>query len=263
LAPTNTRDDGFTEIQLSGKQLVFLFMAASVVSVVIFICGVMVGRGVRIDRGAVAQAAALNEAPEPDATAAVAANSSTIAGGDPTAAAPPQPVDDLGYFDRLGDSKPATEEMTPAVSRSPREKPANPTVASANTISAAATTNSRAVAASAKDKPARPSSTPAVVPPPAKESASTPSPATASTPQTPAADDGFAVQVAAVNGRRDADAIAKKLSAKGYPAFVQSPAGGTGSVFRVRVGTFKTRREAETVAAKLQKEEQIKPWVTR
>ena len=32
---------------------------------------------------------------------------------------------------------------------------------------------------------------------------------------------------------------------------------------RVRVGTFKTRKEAETTAAKLQKEEQFKPWITR
>jgi len=40
-------DDHFHEIQLSGKQLVFLFMAATVVSVVIFLCGVLVGRGVR------------------------------------------------------------------------------------------------------------------------------------------------------------------------------------------------------------------------
>ena len=40
-------DDGFHEIQLSGKQLVFLFMATTVVSVVIFLCGVIVGRRVR------------------------------------------------------------------------------------------------------------------------------------------------------------------------------------------------------------------------
>ena len=49
-------DDGFHEIQLNGKQLVFLFMAATVVSVVIFLCGVMVGRGVRADRPAGAEA---------------------------------------------------------------------------------------------------------------------------------------------------------------------------------------------------------------
>jgi len=33
--------------------------------------------------------------------------------------------------------------------------------------------------------------------------------------------------------------------------------------YRVRVGKFKTKREAETVAARLQKEEQFKPWITR
>ncbi len=34
-------------------------------------------------------------------------------------------------------------------------------------------------------------------------------------------------------------------------------------VYRVRIGKFKTRREAETMATKLQKEEQFNPWITR
>ena len=42
-------DDGFHEIQLNGKQLVFLGMATTLVSVVIFLCGVLVGRGVRAE----------------------------------------------------------------------------------------------------------------------------------------------------------------------------------------------------------------------
>jgi len=88
--------------------------------------------------------------------------------------------------------------------------------------------------------------------------ASAPSPTPAA-----AAGDGYAVQVAAVNARGDADAIAKRFSSKGYTAYVEVPPNGTGTVFRVRIGTFKTKREAETIAAKLQKEEQIKPWVTR
>jgi cell division septation protein DedD len=80
---------------------------------------------------------------------------------------------------------------------------------------------------------------------------------------TSAGGDGYAVQVAAVNVRSDADAIAKRLASKGYAAYVEMPPNSTGTVFRVRVGTFKTRHEAELIAAKLQKEEQIKPWVTR
>jgi cell division septation protein DedD len=71
------------------------------------------------------------------------------------------------------------------------------------------------------------------------------------------------VQIAALNVRSDADAIAKRLSSKGYTAYVLTPASGNPSVFRVRVGKFNTRHEADVVAARLQKEEQFKPWVTR
>jgi cell division septation protein DedD len=74
---------------------------------------------------------------------------------------------------------------------------------------------------------------------------------------------GFAVQIAALNVRSEADAIARRLSSKGYAAYVLPPADGTPSVYRVRIGKFPTRREAETIAARLQKEEQFKPWVTR
>jgi cell division septation protein DedD len=69
--------------------------------------------------------------------------------------------------------------------------------------------------------------------------------------------------VAALNVRSEADAMARRLTAKGYTAYVVAPASGTPAVFRVRVGSYKTRREAEAMAARLQKEEQIKPWVTR
>ena len=63
-------DEGFHEIQLNGKQLVFLFMAATVVSVVIFLCGVMVGRGVRGQRPALE--AAVEASSDPTSLAAPA-----------------------------------------------------------------------------------------------------------------------------------------------------------------------------------------------
>src|SRR5262249_28677587 len=88
-----TTDDGFHEIQLNGKQLVFLFMAATVVWVVIFLCGVLVGRGVRAER-TVAQAAALDEAPDILPSEPAASPSAIQAGADPRTAAPPAPVDE-------------------------------------------------------------------------------------------------------------------------------------------------------------------------
>ena len=217
-------DDGFHEIQLNGKQLVFLFMAATVVSVVIFLCGVLVGRGVRAER-ATADAASINAAAETTPQQPPVAPAPAPAGSDPTAAAPPQPADDLSYFNRLEKSKPPAEQLkAPTESRAATHAPAPP--------------------------PA--SSTRAHAQPTAQD------PATAEP-----GGDGFAVQIAALNVRSEADAIAKRLTSKGYSAYVLAPATGTPAVFRVRVGKFNTRREAESIAARLQKEEQFKPWVTR
>jgi hypothetical protein len=43
----DTAEDGFHEIQLSGKQLVFLFIVTTTVVVGVFLFGVLVGRGAR------------------------------------------------------------------------------------------------------------------------------------------------------------------------------------------------------------------------
>src|SRR5262249_654553 len=121
-----TTDDGFHEIQLNGKQLVFLFMAATVVWVVIFLCGVLVGRGVRAER-TVAQAAALNEAPDILPSEPAASPSAIQAGADPRTAAPPAPVDEKSTT--VGeDIRPDTAKAADA--REAAEKPA-PTPASA------------------------------------------------------------------------------------------------------------------------------------
>ena len=69
------------------------------------------------------------------------------------------------------------------------------------------------------------------------------------------------MQVAAVDARGEADAMAKRLADKGYTAYVEQPRGS--NVYRVRVGTYRTRREAQVVAEKLKKEEKFNPWVTR
>ena len=71
------------------------------------------------------------------------------------------------------------------------------------------------------------------------------------------------MQVAAVTNRTEADAIAKRLAGKGYPTFVTTPGNGAPKMFRVRIGKYPTRREAETIAARLEKEDQFKPWITK
>jgi DedD protein len=228
------QDDGFREIQLNGKQLAFLFMAATVVSVVIFLCGVLVGRGVRTEPGgSAADPAALGGPPGDASVPAVgpAPAASVPVGADPTTAAPPPAVEDLSYFNRLEKPDTSPEELK-APSSQPPGAPAD-SVRTAEAPSAAPRTSE-----------------------PASRTAD-------AAPADPAGPQGYSLQVAALRERAEADAIANRLLSKGYAAYVLAPGDGTPPVFRVRVGTFKTRREAESVAAKLEKEEQFKPWITR
>ena len=244
-------DEGFHEIQLNGKQLVFLFMAATVVAVVIFLCGVMVGRGVPT------RAAAPIDSPEqaaldPTASLQGLPSTQTVANDDN---APVAAQETLTYPTLLEDPNPPFETLAPAAE--PRAEPA-PLVTRARPPQSPSSLprrnrwplpprRSRAAAA---PKPA------AAAPKPA---ATTPKPAPVDSALAEPRGNGFVVQVAAVRQRAEADTIARRLSGKGYPAFVTI----AGANFRVRVGKFNDRREAETVAARLQREEQFKPWITR
>jgi cell division septation protein DedD len=74
---------------------------------------------------------------------------------------------------------------------------------------------------------------------------------------------GFAVQIAALNVRGEAEAIAKRLSSKGYMAYVLMPSRRDARGLPRADWQVPDADEAETVAAKLKKEEQFNPWVTR
>jgi cell division protein FtsN len=101
-------DEGVHEIQLNGKQLVFLFMAATVVAVVIFLSGVMVGRGVAPAR--IAAAADATETPI-DPTSVVQA---PVAAAPLTERRPVSAQEDLTYAERLEGSAPARETLKPS-----------------------------------------------------------------------------------------------------------------------------------------------------
>ena len=240
-------DEGLHEIQLNGKQLVFLFMASTIVAVVIFLCGVMVGRGVRVQRPADAIEASVDAATDPTAvTQSPMPAASTAAAPSNT---PVASQETLTYPDRLEGHEPAEETLKPGLGTrdSGFNAPAPKPVA---TIAKVAPPAPKAIPAT-KAVPVAP-----VAPPPSPSAAP---PALSREP----AGTGFVVQVAAVTDRREADTIAKRLAAKGYPSFVTTPPNGTPRTFRVRIGKYPNRRDAESIAARLQKEEQFKPWITR
>ena len=255
-------DEGFREIQLNGKQLIFLFMAVTVVSVVIFLFGVLVGRDVRegaapveADNADVAPdvRAPLSEATPPPAAAAGAAESQ--------APAAPQ-VEELSYAERLLRDAPADERIKPSGGSEPFAPPAavqEPVEKSASPAPPPSPPKEKPPAP--KEKPTTPAP---LVPAPRAAAASAPAVAAASTASDPTGP-GFAVQVAAYRDRRDADTLAKQLSAKGYPAFVMDPVKGTSTaLFRVRVGKYKTLKDAEAIEGRLQTAEQLtNAWIAR
>ena len=68
----------------------------------------------------------------------------------------------------------------------------------------------------------------------------------------------WVVQVMALKSREGADKLVSDLKNKGYPAFVVNPASG---LYRVRVGPFAKRTEAEQIAGRLAKEGYQSPAV--
>jgi cell division septation protein DedD len=237
--PHEIHDDGFHEIQLSGKQLVFLFMATTVVSLVIFLCGVLVGRGVQGARTGIAEAAGLT-----DATGPVTDNEATAA----PASGEPTPVSGLSYPESLAAKDGAPAPVTEGAAKDlASTQPAAPPAATPEVAAEPVKETAKASVPPPKDAPS-PAPAPTVVPPP--------SPA-------PAEDGGFTVQVTALKNRPEADAIAQRLQTRGYKAYVVAPTAGGQVIYKVRVGVNMQRQEADKVMRRLQNEEKFKPWITR
>jgi cell division septation protein DedD len=225
-------DEGFHEIHLSGKQLVFLFMATMVVSVVIFLIGVFVGRNVRAQQAAAEHltdptAALAASAPAPPASAPAAADAGPQAAEPPS---PPAESDELSYKKRLeGDAsaehlKPVPPQQQSAAVRTPPPAPA--------------------ASGPAASSPA-PAASPATEGPVGKPQAGT-----------------WVIQVHALRDRTTAAGIVRRLTGKGYPAFLVAAGPPTGT-YKVQIGRYKDRDEAMRVIDRLKKEEQFNPWITR
>ena len=247
MAPQTSND-----ITPSPKQIVFLFMAATVVAVVVFLCGVLVGRGVPLGPMTATGvfAAAGGDGPFPDARHPAVVDSLNA---EPSAAA--MSGDDLTYYRRLESDTPLDERLVDPDPVSTAPPP--PPIAEAP----------EPVIESAALDPGPPASPPVDSAVPSggdlPEPVTEPPPADPVTALAPSRS-GFTVQVAALRERDVAQEVADHLSAKGFPAFVVDPAPDAPvAVFRVRVGRYPDRRDAERVLHRLASEEQYKPWITR
>ena len=223
-------DQSFHEVQLSGKQLVFLFMSAVVVMVVVFLLGVNVGRGVR---GAVGDTEILAQgdpstAKGPDAPAGNPATTASAESAKPAQA-------ELSYHDMLvagsADKGGADKDKTPPAVAPPPVAEAPPPVQTPTPTPAATPT--------------------AVARPPATQTAPAQTPAVAPKPS----GTNWFLQTGAYSTQAVADGQVAKLKQLNVPAFVVAPDGSERQkLFRVRIGPYSTRAEAEQVSSRLNRQ---------
>lgn len=96
-----------------------------------------------------------------------------------------------------------------------------------------------------------------------KERAASGRVAAAAAPAAEAASRAWTVQVSSFRSRTLAEALRRELVAKGYDAYLVTIDSQDGRVrYRVRVGSFATRGEADEVAARLRAERNLNPFVT-
>jgi cell division septation protein DedD len=232
-------DQGFHEVQLSGKQLVFLFMSAVVVMVVVFLLGVNVGRGVRSAVGDT-EVLAQSDPSTPNGPDAAAA------GSEP--AKPAQP--ELSYHDLLlganapADKGAAGDKGTAGADKGAAAEKAPP---------------SEAPPPIAEVPPSQtPRPTPAATPTPATRAPAAQVPAAAAKPK---GSDWF-LQTGAYATQAVAEGEVAKLKQLNLPGFVQPTDRNGATMFSVRVGPYSDRAQAEQVSSRL-KRQGFKSLITR
>ena len=94
-------------------------------------------------------------------------------------------------------------------------------------------------------------------------STSTPKPEPASSTKFPEPrGKGSVIQVRAFPTFAEAEALATRLKAKGYPVFITvNDDTATRTPFRVRLGKYTKTSDVEAVSRRLIQEERIKPWL--
>ena len=181
----------------------------------------------------------------------------------------------VGYNERGTHSTPPTEVVTPPPAIPPtvnpppdtgQTQPANPAANPASPGTAPPGTAPETVTIPPGGAAAPPAAKPGeTAPPKPAPQAETKPAAIPPAPPPPApgeVGEGITLQVAALRTKADAEALVGILKSRGYPVFMVTPeyAHADDNLYRVQVGPFKSREDADTVRKKLT-EEGFKPFI--
>jgi len=227
--------DASTDSPFDAKQIVFLFMAATVVAVVLFLCGVLVGRGVPLGGGRRAAPAGLDDRAITDLPPPTLSTQSS----EPSAAA--RISDELTYPGRLSDGT----RRPDSVDDLDDEPLTPPAVVESDADIAIDVDASDGIDESS---------------PPDEE----PVPAAAEFDSPVVPDGAYVVQVMALKAAAPARQLAAQLVDKGFQAFVLEPfPDDPDSYYRVRVGPFVGRADAVRERDRLTAEEGLRPYIVQ
>lgn len=242
-------EKSYYEIQLDNKQLILVFLAGVTVCVLVFILGVMVGKGKK-------------EAE----MASVTRNELTPAAKTPQDLSQPQEV------------QPAADESTAPKDKSVKKANKDKTAQKESKPEAAKTDGMVYNDLDKTDSETPLTPAPNTNPAPAKKTAedtlkdvaaktqepSAGTPAATSPPSAPSQNNGnkFTVQVMATGSKEKAVQQLNYLKSKGYTAFMSEETTGSGaSVFKVRVGKFADSDSAKKIATRLKQDLKLETWV--
>lgn len=258
-------EKSYYEIQLDNKQLILVFLAGVTVCVLVFVLGVMVGKGRKeAELASIGKTEQKVVRPEPDLT-------------------PPQEIQEMKPSSKKQEAK--KENLKQAKSESTEEDPAyydlntdkekplekEPTKEKKDITTVASTDTDKKTndkkAETAKAEKTK-TEAPKTETPKVEVAKAEPEPkAVESTEEDivpePTLKEGgkYTVQVMATSSKSKAEQQLSTLQANGYTAFMKEEKAGESSVFKVRVGRFSDKEAAKKIATRLKQDLKLESWV--
>ena len=243
-------EKSYYEIQLDNKQLILVFLAAVTVCVLIFVLGVMIGKGQKETE-----------------IAAASRTEKNVAAAEPDSNTPTQPLSDIASEARSEKKKSVKESHNkPAPSEKDAEAATSTTPVSDKKQSKYAYEDLDKKEPTEDKKQAEPApvvkkteSAPVANPVSEKPETTT----TAVEDNVPKSSGGtqYTVQIMATSSRPKAEQQISTLKSRGYNPFLDESKNGEVSVFKVRVGRFADTQEAKAMAARIKKDLRLETWV--
>jgi septal ring-binding cell division protein DamX len=249
-------EKSYYEIQLDNKQLILVFLAAVTVCVLIFVLGVMIGKGQK-------------EAE----FAAASRDEKKLAAAESDSNLPQQPLVDIAEEARTEEQssqkEPVREKRKPETETTNEEvkKPAAVTAVKEKEEESSQqqkyayedldkTETTKPVA----EKP-QTENTAVAEKPKQTEPVSTAAAATEDEEPKAEGNSRYTVQVMATSSKPKAEEQLSRLKSKGYTPFMDESRTGDISVFKVRVGRFADTQDAKEMAQKIKTDLKVETWV--